>query len=405
MTLFVVSNIQHLVLAQMVAHSLPGDKALVIWHMPGCASVVAAMQHIQLDGYWKTIVVLPERAVAAYAPHDFPFAKAKGRLRAVRATVMEAQRAIDDAVKEVGEFSRLYICNTTAKVDRRLWSFAKRRKVPVCAIEDGLKSYLTAGVYERVERTSLRKALSATWHYCVQAGLDRFALRYALPFSCDEPLDEIHLCFPEAASAACRQAGKIVALNAQISNGAFAEMLAKIDGINEGMEIPADSWLYLSRADSEDGLLTKEQEIAIVSGLLLDVRKARSGSLYIKAHPRDKKGKIEAILARTPGLRLFELSSPLPIELLAARFPFSVYLGTWSGPLVYLPLLHGAKTYALLPVFIERARDLGCAPDRLVDILVSVRSSFERETVWVDGARWLQLLEQQTGKKESLFQA
>jgi hypothetical protein len=94
--------------------------------------------------------------------------------------------------------------------------------------------------------------------------------------------------------------------------------------------------LYLSRPDSEDRICSFEYEVSNTVRFISQIHKETNEVVWLKPHPRDSRHKIGEILMRSPYVRLLELNSPYPIELIVQRLGVVRVYSIWTASLVYL---------------------------------------------------------------------
>lgn len=384
MMLFIVSNVQHLVFAQILRAQFKCRAGLLLWTLRGAEDTRNAMESILLTGLWTRISTIEPKVVSDFHP-DILFGKdRKEGVFKGRRKIKAAQTEIANLIAGFGDLGGICISNSTGVIDRYVWSLAKCKGLTVYYVEDGLKAYMS-GVQSVKVRKGARQLLYSLYRCTLMAGsgINRFAIKYTdTIFDFDTVPDFAYLVYPERAPAELRSC----AMSLPLSNSLQILDAMRMKAVG-GRTFPKCGVLYISRADSEDGYINLEDEIIEVSRILSDLHSITSGIVYLKPHPRDRKQKLEAILNKAPNCRLLELDTPLPIEVLAPALGIEVCVGTWTGSLLYLKALYGIQTFALLPLLLERLVARGRSAPKLEIVRRQMTISFPAETNWIDEKR------------------
>jgi Alpha-2,8-polysialyltransferase (POLYST) len=303
-------------------------------------------RRLLLDGLWDA--VLADEAVTA----DYDL-RALGRGAGAALRVRRAQCRLDAFMRAAAPLRAIYVCNPmTGAVDRRaaLWA-GRRARLGAHFVEDGTGSYLPSALKHAIDRSywttadaqagPLRRAAAAL------LGLDRQALTPPPAFDEDLCFQETHVLFPERFPATSRS-GRLVALSRERLHETIAELGRRMPpGLAEAGPAHEPLLVYLSRPDSEDGLLAPEDEVRLVGDALLEL--SAGARVVLKPHPRDRRAKVARIATRA-GVEVID-PDPHPAELFLSVVRPAACYGTWSGSLVYARELLGIPAWSLLPTF------------------------------------------------------
>lgn len=283
-----------------------------------------------------------------------------------------AQRRLDTFLNQSRPVRSVYLCNPmTGAVDRRVASWAVQAGSRVHFVEDGTGSYLPPALKHEIDRSywaAARYGRARRWANAL-VGLDRRAVEPPSAFDSDIRFDQSHVVFPDRFPVTSRT-GNLYPLSRESLRTTIA-LLHRRSSV-EAPAMPSHApplLIYLSRPDSEDGLMSLADEVDLVSETLREL--SSEGHVVLKPHPRDRRAKTRRIAARS-GVEIVD-PVPTPAELyLDVVRPAACY-GTWSGSLVYAPALIGVPAYSLLPDFCERLTALG----RPSPLLECIAESFE----------------------------
>ncbi len=234
---------------------------------------------------------------------------------------------------------QLLVGNRHHAPERVLLAAAGARGLPTGLIEEGLSLYQTREYWEPGAAAGALRRLAYAYQG-VPAYYGRPRTRFDVAWlSCPD-------AYPHADVAERRPLASL----AEALREAAAEM-ARFAGLRRlARDLPEGAALLLSQRLSEDGLVTRETEIAVLAEAA-ELLSEGGRPVLFKAHPRDsfdKAGAIESRLGSRPAACLRPLPlSGLPVELLFADWRPSIVVGLLSATLVYAPALFGIPAYTL----------------------------------------------------------
>ena len=222
---------------------------------------------------------------------DTPITGSWPALRKMRSS----QRRLDRLVLADREPITVYVTNITAgAIDRHLAAAARNAPLGrVSYIEDGIADALSAVLKQTIDSrywqarghqrrfatgSAVRRTLLTLAR--VDSGAVELASRdYRTSFAFDD-VYQLDVSAPPAVRAF---GGRIV----EVPDSSVGHVLDRVaTRIPAPEEVASGSALYLSRPDSEDGLLSRASEIAAISGIIAELNERHDGRLLLKPHPR-----------------------------------------------------------------------------------------------------------------------
>ncbi len=317
---------------------------------------------------------------------DTPITGSWPALRKMRSS----QRRLDRLVLADREPITVYVTNITAgAIDRHLAAAARNAPLGrVSYIEDGIADALSAVLKQTIDSrywqarghqrrfatgSAVRRTLLTLAR--VDSGAVELASRdYRTSFAFDD-VYQLDVSAPPAVRAF---GGRIV----EVPDSSVGHVLDRVaTRIPAPEEVASGSALYLSRPDSEDGLLSRASEIAAISGIIAELNERHDGRLLLKPHPRDSVAKVRAIcdrsgVAQVPGPYL-----RIPAELAARALRAPACYGTWTGSLIYSQRFTGCQGVSVLPRLLAMVEGVEVA--RLGAIYQELARRFGRELQWL----------------------
>jgi hypothetical protein len=308
----------------------------------------APYRRLLLDELWDAVLA-DDRITARYDVRAV-----QGGIGAVL-RARGAQGRLDAFAGAHGAVARVLVTNPmTSAVDRRVAGWGRRRGATVHFVEDGTGSYLPPRVKHDIDRSYWElpaRGGSRVATALAAVALDATALRPPSPFDADLRFDVSHVVFPDRFPR-----GPHSGTPAPVDHDQLRAVLERLAPVVPVPSAATDGvHVYLSRPDSEDGLLTREDEVELIGAALAAL--AADRTVVLKPHPRDGREKVAAIAARA-GIEVVD-DDPHPAELYLTATRAAGCYGTWSGSMIYARELLGIPARSLLPGLCARLEERG----------------------------------------------
>ncbi len=285
----------------------------------------------------------------------------------------------------------VYVSNITAgAIDRHLAAAARHTTGQVHYMEDGVADMLSSVLKQTIDSsywTNTEKPFRSSMYSVGRksvlrlarldaAAIDLGSVDYRKSFR----FDDVYQLAPMARSAVDLINGREIRIPVEALR-ATLDKVVNLLPVKESSEM--GSALYLSRPDSEDGLLSRRAEVAGISTILRSLKAHHAGRLLLKPHPRDTISKVEDICERS-GVPLVPASDRrLPAEVVAHRMAATTCYGTWTGSLVYTNLLATCRSVSVLPLLLE-VMGTTAQSQKISEVYREFRSQFDNVLLWLD---------------------
>ena len=122
--------------------------------------------------------------------------------------------------------------------------------------------------------------------------------------------------------------------------------------------------MFISSVDVEDLLIPRAAYIRGISQFLEHLSQ-RYDRVLFKLHPRNNPELIDELLRPFDG-SVVRICEPVncPVELCFNDFGAEAVAGSYSSPLLYLPMLHDVRSISAIPLLINTAREMGLLTER-----------------------------------------
>lgn len=377
--LFCVCALQHLIFAEAIARELGGEgrKILIVWTLPGNASLHQNILKTATEGFWDEVVA-PERVNELER-----FQTAHGLLSVIGNIVdfRRLNRHFSKILDNYLPLAEVFICSEYSLFDRWIYRWAHSRNLSVNFIEDGMTSYLRwhynmNGVAVR-GGWGWKNLMLGRKFFLLFLGRDQFVFRNKV----SAIFARSYFVFPEKITKQGSDAsrfGLVCPINIRSS-------LSNMPEKERGISWPATlkKAVLLSQSLTEDGMVSVDTYREMLSRLL-DVLRGAGYCTAVKFHPRDAAWK-RGVLRNLEGDNVILLPDSAPAaEILLASESGVLLLGFWSSTLFYMPRLYGMTSLSLLPLLVESALKRGEAVSALESSLFEFRGRFSEDAIWID---------------------
>ncbi len=361
--LFLAYSALQLIIAQLIAKSLPGGDRKVLWLStphPG-SSLKQTMQGVLINDLWHEV---------QWTDINFRYCRARGLdllnrpfqfLRQVESTRQELHALAETCNADVA-----YLPHWWDWTCKELADWFKRRSRKTALFEEGLGLYHLSSPQPDMQPLA-RRAVS----FCVDHVLDTMlACRGLSHLASDisKNIDNLYCFFPELPTVV-RPRDQVLALAGMRSDDLLEMMrsspvFAPTREYLRKLRAGGRSALFISSVDVEDLLIPRSVYVRSIRQFL-DYLCGRYDRVLFKLHPRNDSELIDDLL-KPFDREVARVREPVnvPVELCFGDFGVEAVAGTYSSPLIYLPMFHNVKSISAVPLLIQTARAMGLLSER-----------------------------------------
>lgn len=394
---FVASTMFHILVAQAIAASRVREGhscQLLLWgprsrRDPIHTNWVQDYRRIILPQLWECV----EYDVEGTGNYDIHALWPDSPLTSVRSSLRRMQtyeRSLTRRIEQLGQASTVYVSNITAgSIDRHVVNAAQANGHEVHYIEDGVADGLSDVLKRAVDRSywmddsrpvqsMVRSAARRGLLYL--GGVDRSAIDLgAVDYRSSCSFSAVYQLARLSSPAVQHQSGGAHRVELEAVRAIVRAVSERQPAVARGS---TGSALYLSRPDSEDGLLSRQGEVTGVSAILAELQARHEGRVLVKPHPRDTVSKLREICERADVQLVSEDDQHLPAEIVLRRLAAPTCYGTWTGSLVYGGLLSSCHSISILPRLL--ALQSPGASARLAAVYAEFRAKFGSTLGWLE---------------------